>query len=122
MMHEKFYRGSPAVRVSARRRFLICVLLAAALSSPSLSVLAQAAPSSPGGVDQSLEPEVTIIHRGEDLVEEYRINGQLYMIKVIPKKGVPYFLVDSDGDGSFDVRQNELDEELLIPQWILFRW
>ena len=44
------------------------------------------------------------------------------MIKVIPKKGIPYFLVDSDGDGNFDVRRNELDEELLIPQWILFRW
>lgn len=98
------------------------MLLTAVLLFLSTAVSAQQAPAAPGATDQSLEPEVTIINRGENLVEEYRINGQLYMIKVIPKKGIPYYLVDSDGDGSFDVRQNELDEELLIPQWILFRW
>jgi len=79
-------------------------------------------PPDRGETGQALEPEVTIIDRGEELVEEYRINGHLYMIKVTPKKGIPYYLVDSDGDGSFDIRQNELDEHLLIPQWTLFRW
>lgn len=101
----------------------MALVLAVGMFLLSLAVAAEPAPPpSPGESDQSLEPEVTIINRGEDLVEEYRINGQLYMIKVIPKKGIPYFLVDSDGDGNFDVRRNELDEELLIPQWILFRW
>ncbi len=67
-------------------------------------------------------PEVTIVHRNRGLIEEYRINGKLYMIKVVPKKGIPYFLLDSDGDGNFDRRETELDPDILIPSWTLFRW
>jgi len=43
-------------------------------------------PSAAGGdPDAELAPEITITERGETTVEEYRINGQLYMIKIIPK-------------------------------------
>lgn len=70
----------------------------------------------------SEEPEITITRNKSEIIEEYRINGQLYMIKITPKKGFSYFLVDTDGDGALDRRQNELDEGLLIPQWTLFRW
>ena len=51
--------------------------------------------------DESLEPQVTIIRRGEDKIEEYRINGRLYMIKVTPRIGLPYYLIDNRGDGTF---------------------
>jgi hypothetical protein len=54
-------------------------------------------------------------------VEEYRSNGRLYMVKITPARGYPYYLIDSDGDGSFDTRRNELDPPN-IHQWILFRW
>lgn len=70
----------------------------------------------------SEEPEITITRNQTEIIEEYRINGQLYMIKITPRKGFSYFLVDSDGDGSLDSRQNGLDEGLLTPQWTLFRW
>ena len=76
-----------------------------------------------GAVDQeAIEPEVTIIRRQDRTVEEYRINGQLYMIKVTPRKGVPYYLMDSDGDGSLESRRDELDPKLLIPSWVIFSW
>lgn len=68
------------------------------------------------------EPEVTIIQRGQERIEEYRVNNQIYMIKVIPSKGYPYYLVDSDGDGSFETRRNSLDSRVVIPQWVLFKW
>jgi len=74
------------------------------------------------GASPAPVPEVTIIHRNRGLIEEYRINGKLYMIKVVPKKGIPYFLLDSDGDGNFDRRATELDPYILIPSWTLFRW
>ncbi len=118
MSHEELRK----IPLPGGRRMTARLVLLLGLWMASLAVCAEQAPPPPGETDQSLEPEVTIVDRGEELVEEYRINGRLYMIKVIPKKGIPYFLVDSDGDGSFDVRRNELDEELLIPQWILFRW
>jgi hypothetical protein len=63
------------------------------------------------------------IKGGEDeVISEFRINGQLYMIRVTPKKGVPYYLVDSDGDGKLETRWNELAPNLLIPSWVLLRW
>jgi hypothetical protein len=68
------------------------------------------------------EPEITISRSQSEIIEEYRANGRLYMIKITPKKGFSYFLVDTDGDGSLDSRQNELDEGLLIPRWTLFSW
>lgn len=74
------------------------------------------------GNQQAIEPEVTIRRRKDRTVEEYRINNQLYMIKVTPRKGVPYYLMDSDGDGSLETRRNELDPHLLVPSWIIFSW
>ena len=68
------------------------------------------------------EPEVTIIQRGQERVEEYRMNNRVYMIKVTPAKGYPYYLVDSDGDGNFDTRRSQLDSKLIIPQWVLLHW
>lgn len=68
------------------------------------------------------EPEVTIIERGTEVIEEYRLHGQLYMIKVTPKKGIPYYLVDTDGDGNLETRRGEMTETPLIPSWILFQW
>ena len=60
---------------------------------------------SPGAEeDASLEPQVTITKRGEDQIEEYRVNGQLYMIKVTPRIGLPYYLMDNRGDGTFAAR------------------
>ena len=70
---------------------------------------------------EAIEPEVTIIKKEEGTVYEYRINGQLYMVKVQPVVGPVYYLVDRDGDGEFDAREGD-PEKLTVPQWILLRW
>ncbi|MDD2685999.1 MAG: DUF2782 domain-containing protein [Gallionella sp.] len=80
---------------------------------PAFDASAEAAPDS--------EPEVTISKESEQTVEEYRANGKLYMIKITPKHGVPYYLVDDRGDGKF-VRQEGLDSGLRVPQWIIHRF
>lgn len=87
-------------------------------------VVSLAARAEPEGVpdSQGIEPEVTIIQRGGEAIEEYRIANQLYMIKVTPAKGPPYYLVDTDGDGNLETRQRDLDSEVVPPQWVLFRW
>lgn len=71
---------------------------------------------------QSIEPEINIIQKQDRTIQEYRMNGKLYMIKVVPEVGLPYFLMDTDGDGSLDTTQHELDSGLLIPSWILLEW
>jgi len=70
---------------------------------------------------EAIEPEVTIIKKEEGTIYEYRINGMLYMIKVEPQVGPPYYLVDRDGDGEFDSRSTD-PTKIAVPQWILLRW
>lgn len=65
------------------------------------------------------ETEVRIQQTEEQQLEEYKINGQIYAIKVTPKIGRPYFLVNAKGDGHF-IRQER--DVLLVPQWVLFEW
>lgn len=79
-----------------------------------------APPPPPPGMqpDQALEPQVTITKRGEDKVEEFRVNGKLYMVKVTPPHGVPYYLIDSKGDGKFE-RQEAHDSGLRVPMWVI---
>ena len=68
-----------------------------------------------------IEPEVKIIKREDSTIYEYRINGQLYMVKVQPQVGPPYYLLDTTGDGQLDVRQDRVWNNA-IPQWVLFSW
>lgn len=69
-----------------------------------------------------IEPEVRIIHKGEDTVREFRVQGKLVAVQIIPKNGAPYYLVDADGDGELETRRSELDPNILIPGWVIKRW
>lgn len=71
---------------------------------------------------EQLEPEVTIIQREDAEVEEYRVNGRLYMIKITPIAGKPYYLVDKNGDGLMESKISQLYEDFRVPQWVLFSW
>lgn len=70
--------------------------------------------------EEAIEPEVTITTRGEDRYEEYRYNGQLYMIKVTPARGKPYYLIDEEGRGRF--RRSDLEPDISIPMWVIKRF
>ena len=72
----------------------------------------------------SIESQVEITSSNKDgvLTEEYRVNGQLYMIKVTPAFGPPYYFIDSDGNGSLESRHSQFDGEMAVPNWILFEW
>lgn len=71
--------------------------------------------------EQELEAKVTITRQQDLTIEEYRVGGRLYMIKVIPKHGKPYYLVDDRGDGKFS-RQESLDSGVRPPRWVLKRF
>ena len=88
---------------------------------PPVPAQSEVVDNAPPAQDEELQPEVTIIRRGEDVVEEYRVGGQLYMVKITPSKGLPYYLVDSDGDGSLETRRNELDNPEVV-KWPIFSW
>ncbi len=71
--------------------------------------------------DAALEPQVTIVKKEAETREEYRIKGKLYMVKVTPSIGKPYYLVDRQGDGKFveaDIAQNPVRP----PMWVIYSW
>lgn len=80
---------------------------------PAFDAAADAAPND--------EPQVTITKQTEQTVEEYRMGGKLYMIKITPKVGPAYYLVDDKGDGKF-VRQESLDSGIRPPRWVIHRF
>jgi hypothetical protein len=71
--------------------------------------------------DADLGQEITITKQVEQTVEEYREGGKLYMIKITPKVGPPYYLVDDLGDGKFSHYQN-LDPGFRVPRWVIHRF
>lgn len=71
---------------------------------------------------EAMSPDITIIRRGEETIEEYRINGALYMVKITPDGGPPYYIVDSDGDGDLETRRTDLEKGAIVPQWLLHSW
>jgi hypothetical protein len=87
-----------------------------------LQPLPEPPPPPPGfDLDPALEPQVTIQKRGSQTVEEYRINGRLYMIKVTPAHGVPYYLIDDVGRGDFVLRDN-YDTRTRVPMWVIHQF
>jgi hypothetical protein len=118
----------------AMRQIVVALLLSSALSAaaqstqpkdlrplPEVPEPPELALPSPG-VDEegsSLEPQVTITKRGEDKVEEYRVNGRLYMIKITPRIGLPYYLIDNFGDGTFATGTGGLDQGIRPPMWVI---
>jgi hypothetical protein len=87
---------------------------------PDLQPVPEPPPAPPGmELDPALEPQVTI-RPGEsgERVEEYRIDGRLYMMKVYPRDGPPFYLVDDRGDGRFN-RVDSFDFGTRPPMWVI---
>ena len=114
-------------RLSLRSPFaalLLALALPVAAQAPgkpaSLQPIPEPPPPPPGyELDPALEPQVTILKRGTDTVEEYRLAGRLYMVKVTPAHGVPYYLVDRIGDGKF-TRDDTEGPNIRPPMWVIF--
>jgi hypothetical protein len=66
----------------------------------------------------NLEPQVTIHPTARGTEEEYRINGKLYMIKVTPEVGAPYYLIDNDGDGRLETH-SPASPDVQVPMWVI---
>ena len=69
------------------------------------------------------DPTVTIIQKEDATYEEYRVNGKLYMVKVIPVAGPAYYYVDRNGDGNMEIdRPQHRGWQVKVPQWVIFSW
>ncbi len=113
------------------RRLLALILTAAAFVAlpvsaqrpPNLEPIPEAplpaVPVNPN--DPTLEPQVTIRQQGDDTIEEFRTNGRVYMMRVVPKNGPPFYLMDGPGDGQIS-RPVDFGPEIRAPMWSVFSW
>ena len=51
--------------------------------------------------------ETTRTEANGDVVSEYRVEGQLRMVRVQPPRGPIYYLIDANGDGRLDSSKGE---------------
>lgn len=104
----------PALRALAMRAFSLprprlCRWLVATL----LLATAAAYASEP---EDLRGPDVTIIAGEERTVYEYRQNGHLRMVKIVPNWGKPYYLFPRDQTAGF----GDLEEaDMLLPTWVI---
>lgn len=72
------------------------------------------------------EPVVTIRQDGENRIEEFRVHGRLYAIRVTPRIGKPYVMVDPDGKGHMDRVETGADDpagrSVHPPRWVLLEF
>lgn len=89
--------------------------------TPSDAELIDEVPSPPKVQDGEVlegEPEVTIRKKDKETVHEYRINGELYMMKIVPEHGVAYYLYREDQHSDWvNVGPNP---PLSVPKWTIF--
>lgn len=108
------------------RSFLLVLMLATApvlaADKPAKLEPLPEPPPPPAVSDGDQEPEVTITQREDAQVEEYRVKGKLYMVKITPKVGKPYYLVDAKGDGVFSPYMPEDARKLSVPMWLIKSW
>jgi hypothetical protein len=80
-------------------------------------------PIPPKVQDEQIEPTVTIRQEDERMIEEYRIDGQIYMVKITPEGGIPYYYIDTDGDGKLEL---DIDKSAMNPvqpvYWKIKEW
>ena len=110
-----------------RRFLLLCFLalpvFAADERPPKLEAVPEAPePPLPVESGENMEPDITIIRKGKQTIQEYRRGGKLYMIKIIPSVGPAYYLIDSNGDGKMDIRRDDANKEGTVNMWKLLEW
>lgn len=67
-----------------------------------------------------LAPGVTIRTEGDLTIEEYRRDGQIYMVVVVPKRGPRYTYLDTDGNGRLEGDPN--DGPVQPVYYTLYEW
>lgn len=64
------------------------------------------------------EPTINIRHSEDKTFYEYKVNGQLVEIKVVPKVGPTYYLIPNDDN---EMKRHS-ESKLSVPTWVIFSW
>jgi len=95
------------------------ITIAAALAASLLLAGCATTGGADAPVDVSGAEVASRVLENGDRMDEYRVGGQLRMVRITPVRGPAYYLYDRDGDGTLD--RDDADN---LPQvyWKLFQW
>ena len=80
-------------------------------------------PIPPKVAGEEIEPQVIISEREGERIEEYSLNGVVYMVKITPVKGPAYYYLDEDGDGQLELRESDRAMNPVRPvYWKIKEW
>jgi len=73
--------------------------------------------------NESLVPEVRIVRKEREIVQEYMLDGRLSMVQITPLDGGPsYYIVDTDGDGQVDTRTTDIETGVKPVLFRVYSW
>ncbi|AZN37288.1 DUF2782 domain-containing protein [Iodobacter ciconiae] len=104
------------------RPILFCFLLSSSVYAAAPSDAPPPLPATESEAKVLEAPEIRVIEKNDVTIAEYRIRGKLYMVKVSPKVGLPYFLIDKEGQGRFDRSDDLGSSNLSVPRWVIFEF
>ena len=102
-----FHRPSKARPLSASRTW--CVW-------PPLLLLFASGVHAASDEESLRGPDVTIIAEEERTIHEFRQNGELRMVRIVPTLGRPYYLVPRDPSQGFGDLERA---DMLVPSWVI---
>ena len=79
-------------------------------------------PIPPKITSEEPEPIVRITEREGERVEEYSRNGRVYMVKITPAIGLPYYYLDEDGDGQLEIQGSDGKGGVRPVYWKIKEW
>lgn len=82
-------------------------------------VIAVAVAALPRPASAQRGPDVVIIAEEDKMIYEFRQNGELRMIRIVPTFGKPYYLVPADPTKGFGDLQRV---DTLVPSWVLWEF
>ena len=97
---------------------LAAVISFTAAAEPSRAEVPRPPEMSSKPYNDELEPTVTIKTEGDREVEEYRVRGRLFAMRVKVKGAPPYWLIDMDGSGRMVPGQG-IGPTISVPKWVI---
>ena len=111
-MHKKYFS------------ILISTILTSSLTFSSIALAEEEEKKKPD--EDKVNPldnvDINIIKREDRTIETHSINGVIYKVKIMPKNAPPYYLYDTDGDGSLETHSNREIDETTVQTWKIFQW
>lgn len=103
--------------VSRNSVFSSRALLILAISATAILLQLSTTTAAAAENDITLQgPDVVIIAGEDKVIYEFRQNGQLRMVRVVPTWGKPYYLVPRDNTTGFGDLERA---DMLLPQWVI---